>query len=112
MANGRVPFYDQCLLGMSQDLRGYEAGRYRDRRMLAAQAEYRREVWKRFGAVGFFGVGEVAPTFGNFRYDKLLPGGGLGVRFRLTKKNHVNLRVDYAWGKGSSALYIGVGEAF
>ena len=26
MANGRVPFYDQCLLGMSQDLRGYEAG--------------------------------------------------------------------------------------
>ena len=44
MANGRVPFYDQCLLGMSQDLRGYEAGRYRDRRMLAAQAEYRREV--------------------------------------------------------------------
>src|SRR5215207_844154 len=28
---------------------------------------YRREVWKRFGAVGFFGAGEVAPTFGDFR---------------------------------------------
>jgi Omp85 superfamily domain len=57
---GRVPFYDVCLLGLSQDLRGYEAGRYRDRNMLSAQAEYRFEGPWRFGFVGFVGAGESA----------------------------------------------------
>ena len=41
-----------------------------------------------------------------------LPGGGVGLRFTLARRNHVNLRVDYAWGKNSTALYVGVAEAF
>ena len=109
---GNPPFYDICTLGMSKDLRGYEAGRYRDRRMLATQAEYRLELPKRFGLVAFAGIGQVAPNFGAFRFDKILPAGGAGLRFRLTKENHVNLRIDYAIGKGSSAIYVSVGEAF
>jgi outer membrane protein assembly factor BamA len=31
--SGRVPFYDLCLLGMHNDVRGYKAGQYRDRLM-------------------------------------------------------------------------------
>ena len=38
--------------------------------------------------------------------------GGVGLRFTLAKRNHVNLRIDYAWGKSSTALYVGVAEAF
>jgi|GEM_PF-524557 len=109
---GNPPFYDICTLGMSKDLRGYEAGRYRDRRMLATQAEYRLELPKRLGLVGFVGIGQVAPNFGSFRFDKILPGAGAGLRIRLTKENHVNLRIDYAVGKGSNAIYVSVGEAF
>jgi hypothetical protein len=30
----------------------------------------------------------------------------------LTKENHINLRVDYAWGINSKGLYLGVTEAF
>ena len=111
-ARGNAPFYDLCVLGKSSDLRGYEAGRYLDRNMLAGQAEYRLELPKRFGFVAFGGAGEVANTFSDFRSDKLLPGGGLGLRFRLTKQSHINFRVDYAIGKDSHALYIGIGEAF
>ena len=80
--------------------------------MLAAQAEWRSELWWRLGATAFFGEGLVAPDFGSFKWDGLLPGGGVGLRFTVATQNHVNLRVDYAWGKNSSALYMGVAEAF
>jgi hypothetical protein len=39
-------------------------------------------------------------------------GGGSGLRFTLAKQDHINLRIDYAWGKNSTALYIGIMEAF
>lgn len=109
---GPVPFYDLCLLGRNQDLRGYTAGQYRDHLMLAAQAEWRAEVWWRLGAVAFVGVGEVSPDFKALTVKHVLPGAGAGLRFTLAKRNHVNLRADYAWGKDSRALYIGVAEAF
>ncbi len=111
-ADGSVPFYDLCLLGKNKDLRGYTIGQYRDRAMVAAQAEWRSEVWWRFGAAAFVGAGEVARDFESMKWKDMLPGSGAGLRFTLAKRNHVNLRVDYAWGKDSRALYIGVAEAF
>jgi outer membrane protein assembly factor BamA len=111
-ATGSVPFYDLCFLGKSKDIRGYEVGQYIDRVMIASQAEYRLELPKRLGAAMFFGVGEVARRFGDLRTDALKPGGGVGLRFRLTKQNHINLRVDYAWGINSKGVYLGVTEAF
>lgn len=111
-ATGSVPFYDLCFLGKSKDLRGYEVGQYIDRVMIAAQAEYRLELPKRLGAALFFGAGEVARRWADLRSDALKPGGGVGLRFRLTKQNHINLRVDYAWGINSKGLYLGVTEAF
>jgi len=111
-AAGDVTFYDLCLLGRSQDLRGYTVGQYRDRAMIAAQAEWRTDVWWRFGAVAFVGAGAIAPGFDSLAFKDMLPGGGGGVRFTVAKRNHVNIRADYAWGKQSSALYVGVAEAF
>jgi hypothetical protein len=110
--DGPAPFYDLCMLGKSSDLRGYTIGQYRDRAMVAAQVEWRTELWWRFGATAFLGGGEVAEKFGALALDDTLPGGGLGLRFVLAKRNHVNLRVDYAWGKNSNALYVSVAEAF
>lgn len=111
-ANGRVPFYDLCLYGAMNDLRGYTAGRYQDRRMFATQAEYRVELPKRFGLVAFGGVGGVARHLNEFRMDQLLPAAGAGARFRLTKESHINLRVDLAVGRTGHTVTIGVGEAF
>ena len=111
-AVGSVPFYDLCFFGQSKDVRGYEVGRYIDRVMIAGQAEYRVELRGRLGATAFFGAGEVARKWPNLRVDAMKPGGGVGLRFRLTKENHINLRVDYGWGIGSRGLYLGVGEAF
>jgi outer membrane protein assembly factor BamA len=109
---GAPPFYDLCLLGMSQDLRGYEIGRYRDRRFAAIQVEYRRELFWRIGGAVFVGAGEVGETFSDFNGSDIIPGGGVGLRLLLARRSHVNLRVDYAWGKSSNALYVGITEAF
>jgi Omp85 superfamily domain len=111
-ATGDVPFYDLCMIGQFQDLRGYPTGQYRDRRLLSGQAEYRIELWRRLGVVAFGGAGTVAETLDAFNTHDVLPTGGAGLRLRLTKVNHVNLRVDYAWGRRSNALYVSVGEAF
>lgn len=79
--------------------------------MLTAQAEYRLRVWWRMGLVAFGGAGEIAPTFDQFAGGDILPSGGGGRRFQLTPRTPLNLRVDYAWGKNSSALYVSVDEA-
>jgi hypothetical protein len=111
-ANGSVPFYDLCLFGFSNDVRGYATGEFQNRRMFAAQAEYRLDWKKRLGFVAFGGVGGVARKWGDLRMDGLLPGAGAGLRFTLDKKNHINYRIDYAFGRGGRTLSIGVGEAF
>ena len=80
--------------------------------MFAAQAEYRLELFWRIGLVGFFGVGQVASGFDKFSKQNWLPGGGFGLRLLVAKENHVSLRIDFAWGRDSSATYISGGEAF
>jgi outer membrane protein assembly factor BamA len=112
-AGGEVPYYDLCLFGSTNDLRGYPSGRYRDRASWATQAELRQHVFNRWGAVAFFGVGGIAPSFGEiFTNGNVLPAGGVGVRYQPFRKNDVQLRLDFAAGKDEHAVYLGIGEAF
>ena len=109
---GGAPFYGECIYGTNNELRGYVAGQYIDSNMIATQLEYRRTLPWRFGMVVFGGVGEVAPSVGDFQADHLLPAGGGGLRFKVSKKYNVNLRLDVAQGKDSHTFSIGIGEAF
>jgi len=109
---GDVPFFDLCLFGMGGDLRGYTGGQYRDRMMLATQTEYRLELPLKFGLVAFAGVGEVFRNVNDLNIKDLLPSAGAGIRYMIAAKNHINLRLDFAWGRGSNGLYFSVGEAF
>ena len=111
-ANGSVPFYDLCMFGFNNDLRGYTTGQFQNRRMFATQAEYRLELPKRLGLVAFGGVGGTARRWSEFRSDQLLPAAGAGLRFTLDKKNHINYRIDFAFGREGRTISIGVGEAF
>lgn len=112
MVTDGAPFYDVCELGMSKDLRGYQVGQFRDDRMLVGQMEFRRELFWRIGATAFAGAGAVAHNWGGFNDSQAEPGGGFGLRFILAKRNHINLRMDYAWGDSSHAAYVSLGEAF
>jgi outer membrane protein assembly factor BamA len=112
-SGGDVPFYDLCQFGASNDLRGYPSGRYRDGASWAFQAELRQHIAGKWGAVGFFGLGGIAPTFGDIPdHSALLPAAGVGVRFRPFKSNDVQLRADFAIGKNDHGTYVGISEAF
>jgi hypothetical protein len=113
---GQPPFYGNCIYGTNNELRGYTAGRYFTRYMLATQLEYRLVLPKRFGLVAFGGVGGVIPGGSQLsqmvQSSHFLPGGGGGLRFELSKKYHVNLRADIAQGRDGHTFGMGVGEAF
>ncbi len=110
---GDPPFYGNCIYGTNNELRGYEAGRYLDRYMIATQAEYRVSLPKKFGLAAFGGIGEVVPGGKEIlRINNFLPSIGGGPRYQLSKKYHVNLRADFARGKDSWTWSMGVGEAF
>jgi len=111
-ASEQTPFFDLCLFGSGNDLRGYAVGRYQDRSMFAAQAELRTQFSSRWGGVLFAGLGEVAPRFADMTVDRVLPSVGFGVRFVAAPENKVNISADLAWGKaGATAFYLYVGEA-
>ena len=110
---GGAPFYALSALGGASRMRGYFEGRYRDRHMVAVQAEYRRMVWWRLGFAAFAGVGDV---FGSDASDlsirnlKWSLGGGLRLAFNRTER--VNLRVDFGFGRHTSGVYFQLEEAF
>ncbi len=109
---GDAPVYMYPTAGVEGDLRGYRAGKYRDRLLLAGQLEYRYRLNDNWGFVAFGSVGEVAPSLGNLNMNDLLPSGGAGLRFRLAKTQPINFRLDVAGGKDGAVVYFGVGEAF
>jgi outer membrane protein assembly factor BamA len=109
---GTAPFYKMPKIGGDATMRGYYKGRYRDRSLLALQAEFRFPVWKRFSAVVFGGFGQVADGLGQLRFDSFKYSVGFGLRFLVVPKEGTNLRVDQAFGRDSSGFSFNANEAF
>lgn len=103
---GNVPFTGQHAIG-GNDIRGYTNGKYRGNQAYAAQAEYRWNFYKKWGAVGFFGF-----AFTEAPYSGILPGGGVGIRFKAIPSRNINVGVDGALGKGDKGIYLRINEAF
>jgi hypothetical protein len=110
--DGEAPFFDICLFGAQNDLRGYPTGKYRDNGSFAAQAEYRRHLKGRFGGVVFAGVGGVSSALMDFGDYRILPSAGAGVRIAVSKDFGMNMSIDFAVGKNSKGLHVYVAEAF
>ena len=109
-----VPFYKLQKVGGDKRLRGIENSRlYLDKQSFWMQAEYRRELFWRFGGVAFAGFGDVAPGLGDFRFEELKYVVGLGGRFQAMKDEKLNVRLDAGIGRGGQyAFYLSVKEAF
>jgi SSS family solute:Na+ symporter len=112
-STGDVPFYALPSVGSGEyALRGYTQGRYRDKVLASAQAEARWHSEGRVGATVFAGFAQVAPSVGHLPDALVLPAGGIGVRYQMTRQFPMHLRLDYAWGRNEGLLYFGVAEAF
>ena len=109
---GEVPLRSLAYLGGANSMRGYYAGRFRDKNQAVIQAEYRVPLFWRLGAVGFGGIGNVGPELKDldFHYCKYSYGGGL--RVALNRAEKLNLRLDYGLGKESRGFYLQLEEAF
>jgi hypothetical protein len=107
---GRSPFFELCLLGGPDGFRGYPSGQFRDKALISGQAEYRGRISGRFGYVLFVGLGSVSSDLGDF--DSAVPAGGAGLRYRVSKQFGLDLSLDGAFGRGSSAAYVYLGQRF
>jgi len=112
--DGTVPFDQYAVIGGSRIMRGYPAGRFRDRWVSAVQGEYRSPLWlERLGAVAFAGVGAAAPRPGLLTDARAFPSAGVGARLQTDKVQRTGLRVDYAFAAyGFGSLYVGFNQAF
>lgn len=111
---GSPPFYEYPALGGGNRMRGYFYGRYRDKTYVMAQAEYRRHLWWRLGGIVFLGFGQVAPELASYRLDSFHVSSGFGARYLFNSEEHVNIRIDFGFGRndGTTGIYFGVEEAF
>ncbi len=109
---GDVPFNELAQMGGDMIMRGYFQGSYRDKNLLAFQSEYRLQVLNRWGVVGFAGAGSISNAMGNFELKNIMPSYGGGLRFKINRKENVNLRMDYGFGNGQQNVYFFIAEAF
>jgi len=108
---GEIPF--QMLPRLGDVLRGYKKSMYRDNTMLAVQGEYKFGLIKNVMAAVFAGAGDVYSAFSRIHVSDAKFAGGAGLRVSLSKKEEINLRLDYAKNsEGGGELYFMIMEAF
>jgi hypothetical protein len=112
-----TPVYLLPQIGNDEMMRGYYGGRYRDKNLLAAQAELRYRYSSRFGATLFGGTGTVWGV-DDFSTDAFKPNYGAGLRYFFDPEKGISVRLDYGIGekrpneKRQSGFYISIAEAF
>lgn len=114
---GQPPFNQLSMMGGESLMRGYYAGRYRDRNQIAAQVEYRMlplpfSFTSRWGATVFGGAGTVFHKFNTFSTKDVVWAGGAGLRFLLYRKKDIFTRFDIAFTEEGKGFYFFIGEAF
>lgn len=109
---GTVPFKQAATLGGSMLMRGFYNGRYRDNDAVIIQGEIRQRLIGRLGGAAFVATGDVGHNLNNFSLTNWKMTSGAGLRFLLSRREHVNVRVDAAFGRHTQGLYFNISEAF
>ncbi|WP_373522532.1 BamA/TamA family outer membrane protein [Aquiflexum sp.] len=110
---GDPPFFLLSQMGGNRLMRGLFEGKFRDNNMAAIQGEYRWKFLPRWGLVGFAGLGNVYSNDRPFQIQNTMATYGLGGRFKLSKREKLNLRLDLAHSPGEEfRFYLTFGEAF
>jgi Omp85 superfamily domain len=108
--DGILPFYLMRTLGGSSTLRGFRDFRFRDRHLLALQAEYRFEIFTALDGALFYDAGQVAPSLDRFRWRDFERDWGFG--FRFGGNGGVFLRLDLAYGGEGPRTWLRFGHVF
>lgn len=117
-SSSEIPFTGYQRLGGKKILRGYYSGTYLDKHLMAFDVEYRFplwqddseplwKIWKHLGVVGFLSTGQVFSDYSSFDIADFIWSAGGGLRFLISKKQRVNIRIDYGIGFEKDAGGIG-----
>ncbi len=110
-ATQNAPFFDSCSVGGIDAMRGFNATQILDARSLSAQIELRQRFGTRLGVVLFGGLGAAGTSFDQLNTSGA--AGGLGVRYRVSKKFPVDFAIDASYNdQHDKLLYISVGQRF
>jgi len=93
--------------------RGIEQNRYRGKRLIYFESEYRRDITENglLGFVLFANINSASqPVTNNFTFWN--PAGGTGLRIKFNKKSDTNICIDFGFSRDYSATIIRLGEAF
>ncbi len=94
--------------------RGYIQARFRGRKMLYFESEYRFGITRNglLGGVMFVNMQNFSSDLSQ-QYSNIFAGYGFGARIRLNKYSGTNLCIDYAFGQnGSKGFFVNLGEVF
>lgn len=101
-----VPFFELPYVS----LRGIPMLRYQDHNALVGETEWRWQVFSRWSAVGFVGVGYTAPKINEFDFTDSHIAGGMGFRYFIAKDYGLHAGVDVARGPEIWAWYLTIGS--
>lgn len=107
-SSGDTPFFALSNLNM----RGFSKERYLADYSLSVHAEARYRFNARWGTVGFVEKGWVSDEVDRLDDGRSIVAYGMGLRWRPTVKQTLNLGIDAAWSEDDSALYVRIGEWF
>jgi hypothetical protein len=93
-------------------LRGVPAVRYQGDSAASLELEARWQFYGRWSVVGFGGVGSSRSTHGAFDATQTVGAGGVGFRYELASKFGMHVGVDIAQSRGTTAVYLQVGNAW
>ncbi|WIY24940.1 BamA/TamA family outer membrane protein [Parasedimentitalea psychrophila] len=112
-ATDETPFFDQCSIGATDNMRGFNSTQFLDLRSTSLQAEYRHRFGPRWGAVVFGGIGWTGADLSSLGDNGSHSAVGLGARYRVSKKFPVDFSVDLSHSNlGDDQIYIYVGQRF
>jgi outer membrane protein assembly factor BamA len=105
-----IPFYMLPTIGGSDDVRGFEDFRFRDRNAVALNAEYRWEAFSGMDVALFADAGQVAARVSDMSLRDMKTAAGFGFRFNTAKK--VFYRVDVGFSREGTRIYMKFGNVF
>jgi len=108
LSTGNAPFYAFPYV----DLRGVAALRYQGKLTVMAETEQLIDFAKRWGAVGFTGIGAAFKSTENLVNEDLIWNVGVGARYLASESLGVKIGADIARGPEDYAFYISIGSAW
>lgn len=115
--SGTAPYLDLPSTGWdsyNNTGRGYIQSRFRSDKMFDLEAEYRFGILRN-GLIGgvLFTNAETFSEIGTWKFDKVWPAIGTGIRFKFNKFSRTNVAFDYAFGlQGNNGVFVNLGEVF